>query len=131
MSHLLDVNLLLACGWNVHADHAAANRWLDSVKAFASCPVTQMGFIRVSMSPGYGASFADARSVLQAIVQMPNHRFVPDGTTADSLPEVGSHRDVSDAHLVRLAKKSGLRLATLDENLCRKSWAKDLAEKPV
>ena len=35
MSHLLDVNLLLACGWNVHPVHAKANRWLNSIPAFA------------------------------------------------------------------------------------------------
>ena len=61
MSHLLDVNFLLACAWSGHADHARANRWLNSVPQFATAPVTQMGFLRVSLSPGYGASFADAQ----------------------------------------------------------------------
>ena len=45
MSHLLDVDLLLACGWNVHADHAAANRWLDSVKAFATSSPVRLSFL--------------------------------------------------------------------------------------
>lgn len=66
MSHLLDVNLLLACAWSGHADHARANRWLNSTTAFATAPITQMGFLRVSMSPAYGASFADAKTALAA-----------------------------------------------------------------
>ena len=131
MSHLVDVNLLLACGWSVHPHHAAANRWLDSIGAFATCSVTQMGFIRVSMGPGYGASFADAQRVLRAMVEMPTHRFVADKTTAHSLPELGSHRDVSDAHPIQLAAANGLKLATLDDGLCQKNWAKSLAENPV
>ena len=131
MSHLLDVNFLLASGWNIHLDHAEANRWLDCVGTFATCPATQMGFIRVSIGPGYGASFPDAMQVLRAITGMPNHRFIPDGTTADSLPEVGSHRDVSDAHLVRLAASKRLKLATLDDGLCQRAWARGLAENPL
>ncbi len=131
MSHLVDVNLLLACGWNVHPHHTAANRWLDSVGSFATCSVTQMGFIRVSMGPGYGASFADAQRVLRAMVEMPTHRFVADKTTVDSLPELASHRDVSDAHLVQLATTNDLKLATLDESLCQKPWAVKVAERPI
>jgi uncharacterized protein len=130
LSHLVDVNLLLACGWSVHPHHGAANRWLDAVDSFSTCSVTQMGFIRVSMGPGYGASFADAQRVLRAMVEMPTHRFVADTTTANSLPELASHRDVSDAHLIQLAAGNGLKLATLDESLRQKSWAKDLALAP-
>ncbi|MBN8456640.1 MAG: hypothetical protein J0M04_02160 [Verrucomicrobia bacterium] len=70
MSHLLDVNFLLACAWSGHADHGRANRWLNSVSSFATVPITQMGFLRVSMSPAYGASFADARTALAAILQL-------------------------------------------------------------
>jgi len=38
-------------------DHVRANRWLNSVTEFSTAPVTQMGFLRVSMSAAYGASF--------------------------------------------------------------------------
>jgi predicted nucleic acid-binding protein len=51
MSHLLDVNLLAACAWQSHDRHLGANRWLQSLTSFASCPAVQMGFMRVSMSP--------------------------------------------------------------------------------
>lgn len=36
MSHLLDVNFLLACGWNSHAKHATARAWLEAQFVFTS-----------------------------------------------------------------------------------------------
>jgi uncharacterized protein len=131
VSHLLDVNVLLACAWASHADHARANRWLNSVPQFATASVTQMGFLRVSMSPAYGASFADAKAALNAILKLNSHSFLPDATRVDSLPAVSSAKDVTDAHLVRLAVAHGLRLATLDDHLCRKPWAVNVAENPL
>ena len=130
MSHLLDVNLLLACAWSSHSHHARANRWLDSMTGFATAPVTQMGFLRVSMSVAYGASFADARTALDAILQLRTHRFVTDAVLATSLPAISNSRDVTDAHLIRLAASHGLKLATLDGNLCKKVWAAGIGEDP-
>jgi toxin-antitoxin system PIN domain toxin len=131
MSHLLDVNLLLACAWSGHADHARANRWLNSVAEFSTAPATQMGFLRVSMSPAYGASFADARTTLQAVLQLPSHRFLTDAVAADSLPTLSHGKDVTDAHFVRLAASHRLKLATLDTALCMKAWAAGVAENPL
>ena len=131
MSHLLDVNLLLACAWSGHADHARANRWLNSTAAFATAPITQMGFLLVSMSTAYGASFADARTALAAILQLQSHRFLTDATQADALPALSTSKDVTDAHLVRLAASHGLKLATLDGNLCKKPWSAGIAENPL
>jgi toxin-antitoxin system PIN domain toxin len=131
MSHLLDVNLLLACAWSGHRHHVAANRWLDGVAEFATAPGTQMGFLRVSMSPGYGASFGDAQAALGAILKLRSHRFVADTVRGSALPEVSSGKDLSDAHLVRLAANRGYKLATLDESLCQKPWAAGIAENPL
>ena len=131
MSHLLDVNMLLAIGWSGHSEHVRANRWLNSVPSFATAPVTQMGFLRVSMSAAYGASFDDAREVLRAIVGLRAHRFLNDKVNVDALPEIAAARDVTDAHLVRLAAGHRLKLATLDEALCRKQWAAGIAENPL
>ncbi len=131
MSHLLDVYLLLACAWSGHPYHTRANRWLNAQTEFATAPVTQMGFLRVSMSPAYAASFEDARTALSALLQLPSHRFLTDATTAGALPAVSASRDVSDAHLVRLASAARLKLATLDVGLCGKSWAANVAENPL
>lgn len=131
MSHLLDVNFLLACAWSRHAEHVRANQWLNSVPTFATAPVTQMGFLRVSLSPGYGASFNDARAALQAILQLKSHRFLPDTVSAEALPVLTDGKDVTDAHLVILAASHGLKLATLDARLCKKTWSSGTAENPL
>ncbi len=45
MSALLDVNLLLACGWQTHPEHARALAWLDLQSEFFTCPLVELGFI--------------------------------------------------------------------------------------
>ncbi|HVB79733.1 MAG TPA: hypothetical protein VNE82_07245, partial [Candidatus Binataceae bacterium] len=109
MSHLLDVNFLIACGWESHAEYIQASRWLTRAKSFATCPISEMGFLRVSLSPAYGASFEDAMTALDAIVTMSTHRFLRDATRAKSLPQVSTAKDVTDAHLVHLARRNRLK----------------------
>ena len=131
MSHLLDVNFLIACGWESHADYIRASRWLSRAKSFATCPISEMGFLRVSLSPAYGASFEDAMTALEAIVGMSTYRFLRDATRAKSLPQVSTTKDVTDAHLVHLARRYRLKLATFDATLCEKEWARGVAEDPT
>ena len=131
MSHLVDVNFLIACGWQSHAEYIRANRWLSSAKSFATCPISEMGFLRVSLSPAFGASFEDAMAALDAIVSMRTHRFLRDATRAQSLPPVSTSKDITDAHLVRLAQRHRLKLATFDAALCNKVWARSVAEDPT
>ena len=57
MSHLLDVSLLLACGWNSHARHFEARRWLESQAAYTTNPLSELGFIRMSMTAGIPGDF--------------------------------------------------------------------------
>jgi hypothetical protein len=56
VSCLLDINLLMALLRENHEHHAQVRRWFKSVTAFATCPVSQLGFARVSSHPllGYG-----------------------------------------------------------------------------
>ncbi len=131
MSHLLDVNFLIACGWESHAEYIRAGRWLSRARSFATCPISEMGFLRVSLSPAYGASFEDAMTALDAIVRMGTHRFLRDATRAKSLPQVSTTKDVTDAHLVHVARRYRLKLATFDATLCEKEWARGVAEDPT
>jgi predicted nucleic acid-binding protein len=131
VSHLLDVNFLVACAWESHAEYAEANRWLSGAKSFATCPISEMGFLRVSLSPAFGASFDDTLAALETIIQMRTHRFLRDSTRAHSLPRVSTSKDVTDAHFVRLARRNHLKLATFDTALCEKDWARGVAEDPT
>ena len=131
MSHLLDVNFLLACAWQSHASHAKARAWLEEQTGFATCPISQLGFLRVSLSPGYRASFADALAALEDITDRKGARFIADDLPGVKMPPVTSYSDMTDAYLVALAKAHGLKLATLDGPLCGKAWAKGIAGNPL
>ncbi len=131
MSHLIDVNFLLACAWQSHAKHAKARAWLEAQTSFATCPISQLGFLRVSLSPGYRAGFADALAALEDITDRKGAQFIADDLPGAKVPPVTSYSDMTDAYLVALAKAHGLRLATLDGPLCGKAWAKGVAENPL
>ena len=128
---LLDVNVLLACGWKSHVEHAALMGWLLQADEWATCPLTESGFVRISMTTAYQAAFEDARKSLTTLRALPGHRFVADDVNAALLPVLSSYRDTTDAHLVTLAKRHGLKLATLDATLMAKPWAAGVAENPL
>ena len=130
MSWLLDVNILLASRWQTHADHMAVREWLDAQPEFHTTPIVELGFMRVSLSPAYSASWKDAHRSLSSLLARPSHLFLPDDVSATDSPE-SSYKDSTDAHLVRLAERHGLKLATLDTALVSKGWAKRCAINPI
>jgi predicted nucleic acid-binding protein len=131
LSHLLDVSFLIACAWESHAEYSRANQWLADAKSFATCPISEMGFLRVSLGPAFGADFDDTVAALGTIVAMRTHRFLRDETRARSLPRVSTSKEVTDAHLVYLARRHRLKLATFDVGLCARDWARGVAEDPT
>jgi len=130
MSWLLDVNLLLASRWKTHADHIAVSTWLDAQTEFFTTPIVELGFLRVSLSPAYSASWKDAHRSLTSLRSRSEHRFLPDDLSAIDSPE-SSYKDTTDVHLVMLARSHGLKLATLDQVLIAKDWAKLIALNPL
>ena len=128
---LLDVNVLLGCGWKSHADNLALLSWLLQANDWATCPLTESGFMRISMTTAYQATFDDARKSLATLRALRGHRFLSDDVDAALLPVLSSYKDTTDAHLVTLAKRHGLRLATLDGSLITKPWAAGIAENPL
>lgn len=130
MSWLLDVNFLLASRWTTHVDHTAVRVWLDEQAEFHTTPIVELGFMRVSLSPGYSASWQDAHRSMLSLYSRAAHRFLADDLSATDSPE-SSYKDTTDAHLVRLAHRHGLKLATLDMALLAKPWASGLAFNPI
>jgi predicted nucleic acid-binding protein len=128
---LLDVNVLLGCSWKNHADHPQLLNWLLRAEEWATCPMVETAFIRVSMTAAYQASFDDARTSLATLCALKGHRFLTDDVDAASLPVFQSYKEATDAHLVTLAKRHRLKLATLDTELLAKAWAVGIAENPL
>ena len=118
---LLDVNALVALAWDSHIHHAAARAWFtaNGADGWATCPLTESGFVRVSSNPTVLPSaigVEDARRVLALLRAVGRHRFLVDDVsmTDDDVPTLVGHRQVSDAHLLTLARRHGVRLVTFD-----------------
>jgi predicted nucleic acid-binding protein len=127
---LLDVNLILASRWTTHADHSAVANWLDSVPEFHTCAITELGFVRVSLTAAYQATWNEVLESLEALHARAGHRFLADDVDGAASPATGA-KDTTDAHLISLSKKYGPKLATLDESLIAKPWAAGVAENPL
>jgi toxin-antitoxin system PIN domain toxin len=127
--HLLDVNVLVALAWPSHAHHEAAHRWfsLENEKGFATCPITQCGFVRISANPRIisdAVSIEQAWNHLRMIAVHPHHVFWADDVdvSQDGLLPVSSmrsHREVTDVYLASLAFKRNGKLATFDQGIPR------------
>ena len=130
MSWLLDVNLILASRWTTHPDHLAAKAWIDSTDKFYTTAIVELGFVRISLSGAYRASWDETQETLKKLHGRPGYQFLVDDADGTAAPETGS-KDTTDAHLVTLARRHGLRLATLDGTLLAKPWAAGVAENPL
>lgn len=125
--YLLDVNVLIALVDPAHIQHDQAHDWFGRFghKAFATCPLTENGLIRIVGHPKYPNSPGPPNVVLQslnAIRALRGHRFWPDDlSVADasyfSSELLSSHTRVTDSYLLALAQAHGGRLATLDQKL--------------
>lgn len=118
---LLDVNALVALAWDSHVHHARMREWFarHASDGWATCPVTDSGFVRVSSNPKVLPSpigVEAAREVLAALRASGDHRFVADDVsiTDPDVPALTGHRQVTDAQLLTLARRRGVRLVTFD-----------------
>ena len=125
MTRLLDVNLLMAFLWENHEHHNATRAWLRNVSAFATCPVSQLGFARVSSHPllGYGLTPEMAFGVLRQFLADPRHQFIPDDLSCSDrvvrTDLMHGANQIADRYLVALARQHGCSLATLDKPLAK------------
>lgn len=118
---LLDVNALVALAWDSHVHHIAIRRWFaeHGERGWSTCAITESGFVRVSANPAVLPSpvtVQAARDVMSALRRAGSHRFLSNGVsiTADDLPRVARHRDVTDAVLLTVARRHGVSLVTFD-----------------
>lgn len=117
MSHLLDVNVLLAAIWTIHPHYSVTDAWLKDKRVVVS-PIVELGFLRISSNAKapFNVSMADARKALEKFLSETNAARI-----ADDLPALDSKADkserVTDVYLADLAEKHGLKFATLDTGI--------------
>lgn len=127
MIALLDVNVLVALAWPNHVHHEAAHRWFRKARSggWATCPLTQTGFVRVSSNERVlpdARSPGEAIAVLEKITLVPGHVFWSDDVSLCASKFVSrnrlvGYRQVVDAHLLALALGRGGLLATFDRGV--------------
>ncbi len=115
------MNALVALAWDSHVHHACVRRWFLEHRAhgWATCPLTESGFVRVSSNPHVLPSpigVEAAVAVLRSLREIDGHRFLTDDVspTDGDVPAVHGYRQVTDAHLLTLARRRGVRLVTFD-----------------
>lgn len=128
MRALLDVNVLVALAWPNHVHHGEAQHWFGGAAAsgWATCPLTQSGFVRVSSNPAvpHAVTPAAAMELLRRLVAVGDHVFLDDAIAVVEAREVdrariASHRQVTDAHALAIARRHGAVLATFDRGIQR------------
>src|SRR5688572_26422356 len=102
MTYLLDVNALIAAIWKNHPDHATIDAWLAG-KKLATCPISQVGFLRISTNPkALNADMTATRQLLEAFLQKHGAQFVADDLSPLKSSAQKSEQ-VTDHYLAELA----------------------------
>jgi len=124
---LLDINVLIALIDPAHIQHDRAHEWFAAQgrRAWATCPLTENGVLRIvgharyPTSPGTPAAVAE---LLTELCALPGHDFWPDDITLLDAGRVEVTRlldsaQVTDSYLLALASAHRGQLATFDQRL--------------
>jgi len=125
--YLLDVNVLIALIDPAHVQHDRAHEWFAAQgrKAWATCPLTENGVLRIvghpryPNSPGTPAAVAELLTVLCGLG---GHEFWPDDTSMLDSKRIDctrllDSRQITDSYLLSLACAHEGKLATFDRHL--------------
>lgn len=131
MTWLLDVNVLIALIDPTHVAHEAAHRWFQGTngEAWATCPLTENGVIRIVGHPKYpnsAGSPAAVAPIVAGLRALPGHVFWGDelSLVASDLVDpalIMTPGQVTDTYLLALAVSKGGYLVTFDRRLSTKA----------
>lgn len=123
---LLDVNVLIALLDPLHTQHEIAHAWFgQNDTGWASCALTQNGFLRIVSHPRYPnalASPAEALPLLADLCARSEHQFWVDEVSLLDAELVDgdrllTHGQLTDTWLLALAVRKGGLLASFDKRL--------------
>lgn len=126
MRALLDINVLLALLDRDHIQHEQGRSWFEQEvrHGWASCAITQNGFLRILSQPTYPSpvSLARATRLLLSATSAPCHEFwrseisILDETIFDR-SRIHGPRQLTDVYLLGLAAHHGGRFVTFDQTV--------------
>ena len=124
---LLDINVLIALIDPAHVQHDRAHEWFaaSGEKAWATCPLTENGLLRIvghARYPNSAGTPAAVAELLASLRDLPGHEFWPDDVSLLEQERVDRSRlldsaQVTDSYLLALAVAHGGKLATFDQRL--------------
>lgn len=124
---LLDIHILTALLWPTHEHHDAAHRWFGgrADASWATCSLTQLGFVRIVSNPAFSRdalSPTDALALLGENLAHPAHEFWTDSLQVPAAVKgmevrLQGYRQLTDAYLLALAHRRKGVLATFDRGL--------------
>ena len=124
---LLDLNILTALLWPAHEHHDAAHRWFRGRADghWATCSLTQLGFVRIVSNPAFSRdalSPAAAAALLAENLAHPAHEFWTESLQVPAAikgmePGLHGYKQLTDAYLLALARRRKSVLATFDRGL--------------
>jgi toxin-antitoxin system PIN domain toxin len=124
---LLDINILTALLWPAHEHHEAAHGWFGrrADARWATCSLTQLGFVRIVSNPAFSRDAltpVDALALLRENLAHPGHEFWTDSLQVPTAVKemearLQSYRQLSDAYLLAVAQRRNGVLATFDRGL--------------
>ena len=133
--YLLDINILLGIAWEDQQAHATVFSWFSELgrHSFATCAITQSGFVRISASAKFRPDPVSIREALQAmdmLIEMPGHLFWPIDiglreATASFVDKLFGPLQLTDAYLLGIAIANDGVLVTRDRAIPQ------LAGKPL
>lgn len=124
---LLDLNILTALLWPAHEHHDVAHRWFGARASarWATCSLTQLGFVRIVSNPAFSRdalSPAEAVALLAENLTHPGHQFWTESLEVPAaIKGMGAglqgYRQLTDAYLLALANSRKGVLATFDRGV--------------
>ena len=127
MIFLLDVNVLIALIDPGHVAHDDAHAWFEVTGnvAWATCPVTENGVLRIIGNQKYPNSPGSPAIVAQIVTKLRTlrgHSFWPDDVSLVGCGDIDAAKiltspQVTDTYLLALAKAHGGQLARFDRKL--------------
>ena len=127
MRSLLDVNVLIALLDGNHILNSIAHERFNNFRhdGWASCPITEIGVIRIMTDPNYKrVKRITAHDVAEALGEMTkiNHEFWPDDISIldrelFATESVHSSKQVTDNYLLALAVRRNGRFVTFDRKV--------------
>ena len=121
---LPDVNVVVALLNPGHVFHSIALQWFISTSQFSTTPITEAGFIRVSLNPALSGTALQLSDILASLASLRSDKrwiFLLDDSSlidpAVDLVGLVGHKQATDFHLVNLAAKHDAKLITLDSKI--------------